>query len=478
MKKFKKYLLSIMAVFVIVFCGVFLAGCMSPAIVSIEKTSTVGYVDTYTITYSNGSTSTFEVTNGKNGKDGKDGKDISITEIYQEYVKEYGEISYQDFLKQYLSLNTDGNASVINECLQSTLKVYTKFYETTSSGGFFGTQTKSVAIYTGSAIIYKMYEDYTYVITNYHVVYDNKANSDTKDKLAVEIVGYLYGSEGSPSKKGTTTNGYDDYSYGNYAINFEYIGGSIENDIAIIKTKTSNITKINKNAKQVKLADKYYVGQTAIAIGNPEDEGISVTEGIVSVDNEYITLDIDGTNRSYRSIRIDTALYSGNSGGGLFNSNGELIGITNAGDNKDQNVNYAIPLSIATGVADNIISYHKSSGSVASAYKIQLGIKVLTKNSKYTYNKLTGYGEINEDIVISEVEQNSIASRIGIKVGDIIKSMFINGKEYALSRSFNIADMLLTIRQGDSITFTVLRNSTQTTLTPYDVIKTDLIKIA
>ena len=477
MKKFKKYLLSIMAVFVIVFCGVFLAGCISPAIVSIEKTSTVGYVDTYTITYSNGSTSTFEVTNGKNGKDGKDGKDISITEIYQEYVKEYGEISYQDFLKQYLSLNTDGNASVINECLQSTLKVYTKFYESSSSG-FLGSQTKSVAIYTGSAIIYKMYEDYTYVITNYHVVYDNKANSDTKDKLAVEIVGYLYGSEGSTSKKGTTTNGYDDYSYGNYAINFEYIGGSIENDIAIIKTKTSNITKINKNAKQVKLADKYYVGQTAIAIGNPEDEGISVTEGIVSVDNEYITLDIDGTNRSYRSIRIDTALYSGNSGGGLFNSNGELIGITNAGDNKDQNVNYAIPLSIATGVADNIISYHKSSGSVASAYKIQLGIKVLTKNSKYTYNKLTGYGEINEDIVISEVEQNSIASEIGIKVGDIIKSMFINGKEYTLSRSFNIADMLLTIRQGDSITFTVLRNSTQITLTAYEVIKTNLIKIA
>ena len=56
--------------------------------------------------------------------------------------------------------------------------------------------------------------------------------------------------------------------------------------------------------------------------------------------------------------------------------------------------------------------------------------------------------------------------------------MFINGKEYTLSRSFNIADMLLTIRQGDSITFTVLRNSTQTTLTPYEVIKTNLIKIA
>ncbi len=477
MKKFKKYMLSIMAVLVIVFCGVFFAGCSSPAIVSIEKTSSVGYVDTYTITYSNGKTSTFEITNGKNGKDGKDGKDVSIAEIYQEYVNEYGEISYQDFLKQYLSVNTNGNASVINECLQSTLKVYTKFYETTTSSGFFGGQTqKSVAIYTGSAIIYKMYEDYTYVITNYHVVYDSKANSDTKDKIAVEIVGYLYGSEDSPSKKDTTTNGYDDYSYGDYAINFDYIGGSIENDIAVIRTKTTNITKINKNAKQVKLADKYYVGQTAIAIGNPEDEGISVTEGIVSVDNEYITLDIDGTSRYYRSIRIDTALYSGNSGGGLFNSDGELIGITNAGDNEDQNVNYAIPLSIATGVADNIIQYY--TGSSTNAYKITLGIQVVSKNSKYTYDKSTGYGEISEDIVISTVEQNSIASVMGLKVGDTIKSMSINGKEYTLSRSFNIPDLLLTVRQNDSINFTVLRNNTQTTLTAYTVTTTNLTKIA
>lgn len=476
MKKFKKCMLSILAILCVAFCGIFFAGCGEPAIISIEKTSTVGYVDTYTITYSNGKTSTFEITNGKNGTNGKDGKDISITEIYNEYVEKYGEISFQDFLKQYLSINSNGNASVINECLQSSLKVYTKFYETTSSGGFFGTQTKSVAIYTGSAIIYKMYEDYTYVITNYHVVYDSNANCDTPNKLAVEIVGYLYGSEGSPSKSGTTTNGYDNYSYGDYAINFDYIGGSIENDIAIIRTKTSNITKINANAKQVKLADKYYVGETAIAIGNPEDEGISVTEGIISVDNEYITLDIDGTSRSYRSIRIDTALYSGNSGGGLFNSNGELIGITNAGDNEDQNVNYAIPLSIATGVADNIIYYY--TGSTSSAYKIKLGIEVTSKNSKYTYNKSSGYGSISEDIIVSTVEQNSIAQVIGLQKNDILKSITINGKEYMLSRNFDISDILLTVRQDDKINFTVLRNNTKTALNTYTILQTNLNKVA
>ena len=477
MKNIKKFILSVLAIILIGVCGIFFAGCGATTIVSVEKTSSLGYVDTYTITYSNGSTSTFEVTNGKNGTDGKDGKDITISEIYQEYVDRYGDISFQDFLTQYLTLNTDGNANVINNCLQSTLKVYSKFYETTTSGGLWQTQSvKSVAIYTGSAVIYKMYEDYTYVITNYHVVYDANANSDNNGKIALQIVGYLYGSEGSPSKTGTQTGGYDNYTYGDYGIFFEYIGGSIENDIAVIRTQTSNITKINPNAKQVTLASKYYVGQTAIAIGNPENEGISVTEGIVSVDNEYISLNIDGTTRSYRSIRIDTALYSGNSGGGLFNSYGELIGITNAGDNEDQNVNYAIPIQIVTGIADNIIYYHSSSNTFA--YNITLGIDVNTKNSKYTYDSKTGYGDITEDIIVSKVSTNSIAEVMELKANDKLISFNINSKENTLKRTFNISDLLLTVREGDVISFTVERNNATVSTKSYTIQKTNLNKIA
>ena len=104
MKKFKKIFQTIFVMTFVLLCGVMFAGCGDKlTITSIDKTSTSGYVDTYTITYSNGETSTFTVTNGKNGTDGKDGTSVSISEIYEKYVEEYGDISYQDFLKQYSS---------------------------------------------------------------------------------------------------------------------------------------------------------------------------------------------------------------------------------------------------------------------------------------------------------------------------------------------------------------------------------------
>ena len=105
------------------------------------------------------------------------------------------------------------------------------------------------------------------------------------------------------------------------------MGGTITYDIAVLRAKTSDVLARNEDAQPVKLADEYHVGETAIAIGNPEGDGLSVTQGVISTESEYITLSIDDTPRSYRSIRIDTALYSGNSGGGLFNKSGELIRI-------------------------------------------------------------------------------------------------------------------------------------------------------
>ncbi len=133
------------------------------------------------------------------------------------------------------------------------------------------------------------------------------------------------------------------------------MGGTITCDLAVIRAKTQDVFNINPNVTEITFADSYTVGETAIAIGNSENEGISVTKGIVSVDNEYINYAIDNNIRSYRSMRIDTAIYGGNSGGGLFNKKGELIGITNAGDGTDQNINYAIPLNIVRPVIENIM---------------------------------------------------------------------------------------------------------------------------
>lgn len=465
---FKKFLIIFaMLFFAICTCFAF-AGCSQNIVVTnIEKSNSTEQDNTYTIYYSNGQTSTIKIANGK------DGKDVSIDDIYDKYVETYGEIAYADFLKLYFN-NTTNNSKIINQCLQSCLKVYTEFYTTTQSLSFYGIrQIKSVSVMCGSAIIYQIAGDYTYILTNYHVVYNANANSDNGGKIAKKIVGYLYGSEGAPSQTTSTINGYAVYDYGDYGVEFEYVGGSIDYDIAVLKVATNNLKAINENIVAVDIAESYYVGETAIAIGNPENQGISVSQGVVSVDNEYITLNIDGNSRYYRSIRMDTAIYGGSSGGGLFNSYGELIGLTNAGDQTDQNINYAIPLQIVVGVANNIINY--CDGLEYKTIKtINLGLSVDGKNSKYVYDDSLGYGNIVENVVVSSITNNSIAFNLGLQENDIIKSIFINETEYTINRYFEIGDIILNIRATNEIKISYIRNNLTILSNTYTVSVNDI----
>lgn len=341
--------------------------------------------------------------------------------------------------------------------------------------------TTQTAVYTGSGVVYQMQDDYTYIITNYHVVYDASASAANGGYMARKIVCYLYGSEGSPTSSGVGSDGYAAYDYGSYAIECEYVGGSISNDIAIVRAKTDDILAKNPNVTTATFANEYHVGETAIAIGNPEGEGISVTEGIVSVDNEYINLQIDKTVRSYRSLRIDTAIYGGSSGGGLFNLKGELIGITNAGNTTDQNINYAIPLEIAKGTADNILHYYFGSGDNVG-YGIKLGVQVVSQNSKYVYDKTSGYGTIREEIVVDSVNSGSIADSMGLEMNDILQTIKIQSKsgetrEVTLDRNFDISDVILTIRAGDTISFGIVRGGETKVSAEYTVKESDLVEL-
>ena len=438
-------------------------------ITDIEKTQTVGLVDYYTIYYSDGTTSSFTITNGQ---DGQDADKVTINEIYEQYKEEYGDISYADFLKEYLTFNTD-YSQVINSCLLSSLKIYSEFYVTTLDiSSFIPQMIDATSISGGAGIIYKMDSDYTYVVTNYHVIYSSSANADNGSNFARKIVGYLYGSEATPTASGTSENGYTTYDYGDYAIEFELVGGSIDYDIAVLKVETDKILDVNSDAKAVEFAEEYYVGETAIAIGNPEGEGISVSQGIVSVDSEYIALNIDGTSRNYRSMRIDTVIYHGNSGGGLFNKEGKLIGVTNAGNDDDESINYAIPLEIVKGVVENILYYYDGVNT-SSVQKITLGITVSGTDSKYVYDEISGYGQIQEKINIEEVSEGSIAENLGLQTGDIITAIKINDVTYNLNRYYEIGDLLLTIRAGDAIALEYERTNTQYTTTEYTIQSSD-----
>ena len=454
-----------------VLCAALLfAGCSSAYVTGIENTGD----GLYTVHYSDGSTTTFTVENGK------DGADLNIEDVYQSYCERYGEIEFSEFLEKYLDVNAGDNTGVIQKSLQSAVTVYAEFCVTQSSGWPFGSTLKGLSQSIGSGVIYEIDDSSVYFVTNYHVVYNSNANADNGSDIGRRLVVYLYGSEDKdkPAQINGETDelGYPVLDYGDYAIECEFVGGSYSNDLAVLRADKADVFAVNDSVAAASVADGYAVGQTAIAIGNTEAEGISVTEGIVSVEREEVLFT---GGRTQEVLRIDTAIYSGNSGGGLFDLKGRLIGITNGGNEEDQNINYAIPVQVVRGSVENIL-FHANDGDDKTNGLLTptLGITVTSQNSRYIYDAAAGSGKLYEDIVVSEVASGSIASDVGIRTGDLVRALFINGQEYDVARSYDIGDLRLILRPGDTISFTVEREGEQLSTGSYTINSDDFSVIS
>ena len=201
--------------------------------------------------------------------------------------------------------------------------------------------------------------------------------------------------------------------------------------------------------------------------GNPEGGGTSVTSGVVSVESEYISLTaIDNLTRvTMRVIRIDTAVNSGNSGGGLFNAQGQLIGIVNAKlkQNSVENIGYSIPSNVAIGIAQNIIDNCDGKDN-QSAIKCLIGISVFTTDTCAKYNE-DGSITLYDTVEIESLTETSIARGI-LKAGDILhKIKLADQDEYTICRQFEMIDLLLNARVGDTVTITVLREGQEVVFT-------------
>lgn len=430
-----------------------LSGCSSgPYVTGIVYAGGDGSQSVYTVQYSDGSTTSFTVENGK------DGADLDIEEVYAAYCERYGDIEFSEFLETYLSVNAGDNSAVIQKTLQSAVTVHAEFCVTQSSGWPFGSTLKGLSRSIGSGVIYAIDDDSVYIVTNYHVVYNASANSDNGSNIGRKLVCYLYGSEGEPQQLYNETDelGYPVLDYGAQAIVCEFVGGTASNDLAVLRADKEDVFAVNDSVQPASLADGYAVGQTAIAIGNTEAEGISVTRGIVSVERESITFN---TGSTQDVLRIDTAIYSGNSGGGLFDLKGRLIGITNGGNEEDQNINYAIPLQVVRGTVENIL-FHATDGddNTNGLLTPTLGIGLESQNARYVYDAAAGVGKIYEDVAVATVSSRSIAAGIGIEEGDLVCAFLINGKAYEIARSYDIGDLCLTLRPGDVLSFTVERD--------------------
>lgn len=341
--------------------------------------------------------------------------------------------------------------------LRSVVSIYCS-YEVTSGGTSIWNPTPSTQTYysSGSGVVYKTEDDGSaFIITNYHVVYENGSN--TKNHISDKIFIYLYGMINEK-----------------YAIPATFVGGSANYDIAVLRVDKSEVLKkaIERGsitAVQIGDSDSLLPGQTAIAIGNPATDelgGISVTGGIISVDSEYISmtaLDSSGTVEM-RVIRTDAPVNSGNSGGGLFNDSGKLIGIVNAKiiSSNVENIGYAIPSSVVRAVADNVIDncYKKDCESVQRG---MLGITITTSGLSTYYDEESGLLIRAEQITVYEITAGGIGEKI-LKVGDIIKSVTVGDRTVNVTRQYHLIDAMLDLRAGDTILMTVTRDGIDTTV--------------
>ena len=302
----------------------------------------------------------------------------------------------------------------------------------------------------GSGVIYKIDKKTgnALIITNYHVLYSSSAKNSSRVCDVIHV--FLYGSENQ-----------------DMVIEASYVGGSMYYDIAVLYVENSEIIK-SSDAQQADIgdSDKIFAGQIAIAIGNPEDYGISVTKGIISTQSEYISMtSVDGSSYiSLRVVRVDTAVNSGNSGGGLFDDRGRLIGIVNAKSAQSgvENIGYAIPVNVARAVADNII-YYCSGGEYKGVMRAILGISVNVDSSKAHYDSESGLVYISEVISVVEVTKGSLADGV-FREGDRLVSITLGENTAQISRQYHVIDLMLDARAGDTVSFEIERGSERTTV--------------
>ncbi len=240
-------------------------------------------------------------------------------------------------------------------------------------------RNKSTATAAGSGIIIS--ED-GYILTNNHIV-----NSSSTS--------YYY--ELGKANKVTVTLYNDSTKY-----DATIVGTDSQTDLAVIK-----IEKNGLKAAELGDSDAVQVGEFAMAIGNPLGLTDSVTAGIVSAVNREVS-DQDGN--SYVAIQTDASINSGNSGGALVNSKGQVIGVNTLklSGTGVEGVGFAIPINSTKEIYEQLIQYNK----VKRPY---IGIDGYDLDEQTAENNNLVVG-----IYIKTIEDFSAGEKAGLKIGDVI----------------------------------------------------------
>ena len=279
---------------------------------------------------------------------------------------------------------------------------------------YFGQTVQTAASGTGFFIT----ED-GYVLTNYHVI-----STAHQYGYAVSVLTY----------DGTTYQA-------------TIVGVDEDNDIALLKIDASGVTPVTFGD-----SDSMAVGDTVYAVGNPLGElEFTMTSGMISALDRTITTS-DGTDSGINMFQIDAAVNAGNSGGPVYNTSGQVIGIVTAKYSSSgvEGLGFAIPVNDAVAIANDLMK----NGTVTDRAQLGITLQTIPDSAAQYYNMPDG-------AYVNSVNSGSCAEKAGLKAGDIITAI----DDTAVSSGDALRSALRGYSAGESATLTVSRSGETLKLT-------------
>ena len=284
------------------------------------------------------------------------------------------------------------------------------------------TYVNGEAYSSGTGFVYKTEDKTAYLLTNNHVI-------ENADDVYV-----------------TFTDG--------TIVEANIVGADVYSDVAVLSVDEDYIISI----AEIGSSEDARLGDTVFAIGAPLDSAYSwsVTRGIVSGKDRLVQVELTSGNTKtpmiVNTIQTDAAINSGNSGGPLANSNGEVIGITSIklASSSIEGMGFAIPIETAIEYAEQLISGNE----VERPY---LGIYMLDVTSAYYYREyydIIREANVTSGVIVTDFEDNSPAAAAGLEIGDIITK--VDGHD--ISSSAYLRYYLYKHKVGEEMNLTIIRN--------------------
>ncbi|NLA87870.1 MAG: trypsin-like serine protease [Clostridiales bacterium] len=217
----------------------------------------------------------------------------------------------------------------------------------------------------------------------------------------------------------------------------QIIGSEPDNDLAVIKIDATGLDAVTIGSN-----DNMKVGEEVYAIGNPLGElDYTMTSGIVSALDRIIRVD---ESTSINMFQFDAAVNQGNSGGPVYNSRGEVIGIVAAkyASTGIEGLGFAIPIDDARDIVEQLMT----TGHVSGKPYMGISVRTVTQRDAEYYNLVVG-------AYVVTVERGSSADKAGLKIGDIITR--IGDMDVTSSDTLKLA--IRGFKAGDTTTVVVKR---------------------